>query len=151
MSARKQVGFHPDVLAEKDPLRLKERHPGSDHKLFYKICISIPVMISFALCFFMIFYISPRGETMQLFQKGIYEWNKDHIADHMNSLQFEYRISPTAESKANTEHPLAHQSEEKQQVTSSIFYNDNDDESDAAEKNESEQDFQDEMRSIYFY
>ena len=67
MQGRKHVGFHPDVIAEKDPLNIKLRHPQSDYKLFYKICISIPIMISFALIFFMIFYISPRGETMQLF------------------------------------------------------------------------------------
>ena len=97
---RKQVGFHPDVLAEADPLNLKQRHPGSNYKLFYKICISIPIMISFALVFFMIFYISPRGKTMQLFQKGIFEWNKDRLADHMHSLEFRYKVSPTADSKA---------------------------------------------------
>ena len=77
-----------------DPAKLKDRHPNSNYEFFYKICISIPIMISFSLVFFMIFYISPRGESMQLFQKGIYEWNKDRLADHMSSLEFKYSVQP---------------------------------------------------------
>lgn len=42
----------------------------------------------------MIFYISPRGQSLHLFQKGIYEWNKDRLAEHMASLNFNYRIMP---------------------------------------------------------
>jgi len=50
-----------------DPANIRKRHPNSNYEFFYKICISIPVMISFSLVFFMIFYISPRGESMQQF------------------------------------------------------------------------------------
>lgn len=42
----------------------------------------------------MIFYISPRGQSLHLFQKGIYEWNKDRLAEHMASLNFQYKIMP---------------------------------------------------------
>ena len=59
---------------------------NSNFEFFYKICIAIPIMISFSLVFFMIFYISPRGQSLHLFQKGIYEWNKDRLAEHMASL-----------------------------------------------------------------
>ena len=82
------VKFSVANLVEADPVNIRERHPNSNYESFYKICISIPVMISFALVFFMIFYISPRGESMQLYQKGIYSWNKDKLADHMNTLRF---------------------------------------------------------------
>ena len=51
-------------------------------------------MISFSLVFFCIFYISPRGESMHLFQKGIFQWNKLRIADHMSSIFFKYKIMP---------------------------------------------------------
>lgn len=67
MQGRSNVGFRPDSLVSVDPLELKHRYPYSDYEMFYKICVGIPIMISFALVFFMIFYISPRGETMQLF------------------------------------------------------------------------------------
>ena len=33
-----------------------------------------------------------------MFQKGIYEWNKDRLAEHMASLEFEYKIMPYASS-----------------------------------------------------
>ena len=56
-------------------------------------------MISFSLVFFMIFYISPRGEQMQMYQKNIYDWNKGRIAAHMNSLKFQYAIEPFATPK----------------------------------------------------
>ena len=36
---------------------------------------------------------------MQLYQKGIYTWNHDRIADHMSSLEMEYMISPYYDSK----------------------------------------------------
>ena len=90
----KAAKFSLEDLAESDPMRIRERHPEANFKKFYKICVSIPIMICFSLVFFMIFYISPRGETMQLFQKGIFEWNKDRLADHMASLQFKYNINP---------------------------------------------------------
>ena len=94
-----QRGVSIGDLVDADPANVKKRHPNSNYELFYKICISIPVMISFSLVFFMIFYISPRGESMQLYQKGIYTWNHDRIADHMSSLEMEYMISPYYDSK----------------------------------------------------
>ena len=36
---------------------------------------------------------------MQLFQKGIYEWNKDRLADHMSSLEFKYSVQPYVDDK----------------------------------------------------
>ena len=91
------VRFNIDNIVEADPVKIRQRHPNSNYEFFYKICISIPITISFSLIFFMIFYISPRGEAMQLFQKGIYEWNKERLADHMGTLSFKYSISPHAD------------------------------------------------------
>ena len=94
---------------EADPMRVRDI-AGSNEKYesFYRVCISIPVFISFSLIFFMIFYISPRGESLHLFQKDVYEWNKDHLADHMNSLEFRYQIVPyetaAGDSPLNLEH-----------------------------------------------
>ena len=61
--------------------------------------MSIPIFISFSLVFFIIFYISPRGESVHLFQKTIYQWNKWRMADHMSALQFKYKIMPYENSK----------------------------------------------------
>ena len=61
------VNFNLNRLVEADPAKLKERHPNSNYEFFYKICISIPIMISFSLVFFLIFYISPRGESMLMY------------------------------------------------------------------------------------
>ena len=44
-----------------DPAGIKDKFPNANFEFFYKICISIPIAISFSLVFFMIFYISPRG------------------------------------------------------------------------------------------
>ena len=62
---RGNVRFSIEKMVEKDPAKVKARHPNANYEFFYKICISIPIMISFSLVFFMIFYISPRGESMQ--------------------------------------------------------------------------------------
>ena len=78
------------------PLDKTKAIVNSNFEFFYRICISIPIAISFSLVFFMIFYISPRGQSLHLFQKGIYEWNKDRLAEHMASLNFEYKIMPYA-------------------------------------------------------
>jgi len=61
------VKFSLNKIVEADPAKLKERHPNSNFEFFYKICISIPIMISFSLVFFLIFYISPRGESMLMY------------------------------------------------------------------------------------
>ena len=87
-------GVNPQKAGREDPAGIKDRFPNANFEFFYKICISIPIAISFSLVFFMIFYISPRGQSLHLFQKGIYEWNKDRLAEHMASLNFEYKIMP---------------------------------------------------------
>ena len=62
---RGNVKFNVNGMVKNDPARIKARHPNANYEFFYMICISIPIMISFSLVFFMIFYISPRGEVMQ--------------------------------------------------------------------------------------
>ena len=54
-------GVNPKKSESDDPLNIKEKVPNEKFEFFYKICISIPIAISFSLVFFMIFYISPRG------------------------------------------------------------------------------------------
>ena len=66
MKANVRFNFAEKVI-DADPAKIRQRHPNSNYEFFYKICISIPITISFSLVFFMIFYISPRGEAMQQF------------------------------------------------------------------------------------
>lgn len=56
-------------ILKDDPLRLRRNNSevevtSKSYEIFYKICISIPILISFSLVFFMMFYISPRGESV---------------------------------------------------------------------------------------
>ena len=83
---------------------------------------------------------------MQLFQKGIYEWNKDRLGDHMASLQFEYSVTPTADpTKSGVEFALQHSTEDESNVSATNVVQSQ------QEEQESEDSFQDEIRSIYFY
>ena len=59
--------INPDKNKDGDPLNMKEKYPNANFEFFYKICISIPIAISFSLVFFMIFYISPRGQSLHVF------------------------------------------------------------------------------------
>ena len=141
---RGNVKFSIEKMVEKDPAKVKARHPNANYEFFYKICISIPIMISFSLVFFMIFYISPRGESMQAFQKGIYMWNKDRIAEHMNSLEFKYLISPTVDSHASNVDgfDLKH-TDVDEMATEEKLGRDN--------RSTAQAEFEDTIRSIYYY
>ena len=82
-----------------DPLHLRRNTseaeiPVKSYEFFYRVCISIPILISFSLVFFMMFYISPRGESLQHFQRQIFNWNKNRMAEHMEHLGFRYKIVP---------------------------------------------------------
>ena len=68
MPAGRALGaFNPDKSKDGDPMNMKAKYPHADFEFFYKICISIPIAISFSLVFFMIFYISPRGQSLHVF------------------------------------------------------------------------------------
>ena len=60
-------GINPRKSRTDDPLDIKDNASNASFEFFYKICISIPIAISFSLVFFMIFYISPRGQSLHLF------------------------------------------------------------------------------------
>ena len=64
---KKHVGFNPDRLAERDPFGLKEKYPSADYRTFYKLCTTIPILLSFAIVFWLISLMSPRGETLKMF------------------------------------------------------------------------------------
>ena len=78
--------------------RRKSRNLTDEQKdkyaIFYKICIAIPIMISLALVSFMIFFLSPRGESVRMYQQDIFDWNKMQMSEHMDSLAFKYKIVP---------------------------------------------------------
>lgn len=44
-----------------DPFDIKRRSKPKTSQMFYKICCAIPIFLTLALMFFMIFAISPRG------------------------------------------------------------------------------------------
>ena len=57
-----------EKVLQEDPLRVRRQDSNAlqerSYEVFYKICISVPILISFSLVFFMMFYISPRGESV---------------------------------------------------------------------------------------
>ena len=65
--------------------------------MFYKICCAIPIFLTLALMFFMIFAISPRGQNLRLYQKDIFWWNKEQLYSHMSELAFKYKVVPYAD------------------------------------------------------
>ena len=101
-------------------------------------------MISFSLVFFMIFYISPRGESMQMYQKGIYEWNKNRLADHMSSLEFKYFVQPYFDDRVGNVggYDLPHTDQDEMEVDTRHTNSD---------ESTSEAEFEDTIRSIYYY
>ena len=83
----KRVPYNYKNLRRADPARIKRKaHNKAEYDLFYKICIGIPTTILLALVFFIIFFMSPRGESVRLYQKEIFEWNKMRMSEHMDSL-----------------------------------------------------------------
>jgi hypothetical protein len=56
----------------------------------------------------MMFYISPRGEGVQGFQKDIYAWNHQRISEHLDNLNFKYRIAPFASNSQPNGIPFNH-------------------------------------------
>lgn len=75
-----------------DPLRLK-KYDSRYYKSVYLVCVLIPVLLAFATVFFLIFFMSPRGRSMRLYQREIYEWNRDQMATLMDALNFEFTIN----------------------------------------------------------
>ena len=75
---------------------------------------------------------------MALFQKGIYTWNKDDMASHMNTLEFMYEIQPYAKSYVGNQDgfKLTHMDKE-------IAASD--------QKSSSQAQFEETIRSIFFY
>ena len=140
-------GINPRKTESDDPIGIKDKSTGANFEFFYKICISIPIAISFSLVFFMIFYISPRGQSLHLFQKGIYEWNKDRLAEHMASLQFEYKIMPYASpvySKTDAL-PLPHSETDLLSKGGDV------DTKELGTEHKAEEEFEKSVRQIYYY
>jgi hypothetical protein len=77
-----------------DPFDLQRRAKPRSQRLFYRICCAIPIFLTLALVFFMIFAISPRGQNLRMYQKDIYEWNKERMNERMSELAFKYKIVP---------------------------------------------------------
>jgi ribosomal protein S30 len=64
-----------------DPFKIRKRTPR--YRNAYGICVSIPALLGFALVFFLIFFMSPRGRNMRKYQKEIFTWNKNHMPEHI--------------------------------------------------------------------
>eukprot|EP00347_Sterkiella_histriomuscorum_P002587 403367568 len=87
----KQVNFENVLIS--DPLRIK-RYDTPNYKRVYLICVLIPFFLAFSLVFFLIFFMSPHGRNMRHYQREIFEWNKDQIANQMDQLTFALKINP---------------------------------------------------------
>ncbi len=84
---------HFENVLVSDPLRLKKYH-SPHYKKVYTICVLIPTLLAFAIVFFLIFYMSPRGMSMRQYQRDIYDWNKEDMASLMSTLSFGFKIMP---------------------------------------------------------
>ena len=93
----KRVGVS-QVIA-KDPLRIRRRDTASEKQVqtFYYICISIPALIGLSLLCFLLFFLSPRGESVRLYQKQIYIWNHERVASYFDDFEFRFKIVPYAD------------------------------------------------------
>ena len=70
------------VVMDTDPLKLK-RYDTIYYKSVYSICVLIPILIALSLCFFLMFFMSPRSRTMRAYQRHIFEWNKFNYAEKL--------------------------------------------------------------------
>mmetsp|Transcript_26250 Transcript_26250/g.25415 ORF Transcript_26250/g.25415 Transcript_26250/m.25415 type:complete len:91 (+) Transcript_26250:3-275(+) len=82
---------HFENVLESDPLSLKRYH-SPYYKLVYTICVLIPFLLGFSLIFFMIFFVSPRGQSMRQYQRDIFDWNEEGIAQKMAILDFNLNL-----------------------------------------------------------
>lgn len=55
---------HFENVLETDPLRIK-RYQTPHYKKLYCACVLIPTFLAFALVFFLVAYMSPRGMSMR--------------------------------------------------------------------------------------
>jgi hypothetical protein len=51
-------------LYESDPLKLK-KYRTRHFRTIYTICALIPMLLAFAVVFFLVFFMSPRGRHMR--------------------------------------------------------------------------------------
>ena len=84
---------HFENVLVSDPLKIK-RYESPYYKTVYSICVLIPVLLAFAVTFFLIFFMSPRGRNMRQYQREIYDWNKEDLALKMDQLSFAFKINP---------------------------------------------------------
>lgn len=56
--------FFEDLMY-KDTLGLKRRHRLRNYRCVYALIALVPALLAFAVVFFMIFYMSPRGRHMR--------------------------------------------------------------------------------------
>ena len=44
--------------------------------------------------FYGLWFLSPKTQNLRMYQKEIFEWNRDLMADKMAEFEFQYEISP---------------------------------------------------------
>ena len=88
-------------VLESDPLKLK-KYDTPNYKRIYSVCVFIPVLLAFAIVFFLIFFMSPSSRHMRQYQSGIYDWNKSNTSFLMDQLQFAFKIVPYEDSYWST-------------------------------------------------
>lgn len=60
---------------------------------FYHILVSVPVLVSFSLLFFLLFMLSARGQSVREYQQDIFMWNKDKVGLMMSQLDFNFTVN----------------------------------------------------------
>ena len=87
-------------VTDSDPARLRKRNVNDQSvECFYKLCLTIPTLIGLSLAFFLLFLLSPRGESVSQYQKMIYSWNKNKIGEKMSDFDLNYKIMPYSDPK----------------------------------------------------
>jgi hypothetical protein len=61
-----RVSFRQVVAT--DLLKIKKRsHQERNVECFYRICLAIPTVIGLSLVFFILFFLSPNGQSVRLY------------------------------------------------------------------------------------
>jgi len=92
--------YHVHSVMERDPLKIRSYNTPL-YKSVYTLCVLIPALLAFALVFFLIFFMSPHGRIMRLYQRDIFEWNRNHYSQQLSQIEISYDISIAGDGNAN--------------------------------------------------
>jgi hypothetical protein len=81
------MNSHFENVIENDPLNLRRYH-SKHYRTVYTICMMIPILLSLSLVFFLMFFMSPRGSSLRIYHRDIFNWNSEAMAAKISGLQF---------------------------------------------------------------